>query len=179
MRQGIYGQIWELQKAIVWQYILSCNLVRRVYNFPWFSPSTYPPSFSYPLPFNPTPLPPSRCSKLDTWIVPVFCSGLSPCGALKTGRCSGLEPLIIPTFCSGLSLRRALNTRKCSGLDRCIAPQRAFKMERSSNSDQHFLFNFVTQYYQALWESVSPVCGNIAIVMVTSCIPPRLGDIGR
>ena len=39
-----------------------------------------------------------RCSRLDAWIVPMFCSGSSPHRALTTGRCSELEPNILFSF---------------------------------------------------------------------------------
>ena len=49
-----------------------------------------------------------KCSGLEPWIVPPFCSGLSPRRALKTWRCSWLEPWIGPAFCSESFPRRAL-----------------------------------------------------------------------
>ena len=50
---------------------------------------------------------------MDAWIVPAFCFGSPPHGALKTGRCSGLDASIVPMFCSGMSLHRALKTARC------------------------------------------------------------------
>ena len=46
----------------------------------------------------PSPSPPRRFSRLDAWIVPAFCSGSSPSGALKTRRCSGLDSRIVPAW---------------------------------------------------------------------------------
>ena len=44
----------------------------------------------------------------------------------KTRRCFRLDTRIVPTFCSGSSPRRALKTRRCSGLtlgsSPCFAP---------------------------------------------------------
>ena len=105
---------------------------------------------------------------MDAWIVPAFCSGSYPRGALKTRRCIGLDGWIVPAFCSGLSPRGSLKTGRCSGLDVWIVPafcsgssmHRALKLEWSSESDAIFLFSFFTQCYypHTLRESVSPVC---------------------
>ena len=39
-----------------------------------------------------------RCSGLDAWIVPAFCSGSSPHRALKRGRCSQWDPNFVFSF---------------------------------------------------------------------------------
>ena len=39
-----------------------------------------------------------KCSGLDSWIIPAFCSGSAPHRALKTGRCSKLDPNVLFSF---------------------------------------------------------------------------------
>ena len=101
------------------------------------------------------------------------------CGELKSRRCSGVDSWNAPS--------EDLKTRSFSGLDLwtvsgwslkneevfwiglvdrpgilfSIAPRRALKTGRCSQSDQNVLFSYLTQCYypHTLRESVSPICG--------------------
>ena len=112
---------------------LSVSIPNMVFSRPVIGPQI---AWSVSRPLIACPLPPRNCSRLDAWIVPVFCSGLSPNGALKTRTSSRLDKWVVPAYCSGSSLQSALKTRRSSGLDACIvsafcygsSPRGAFKI---------------------------------------------------